>query len=308
MTEEKKHIMGHVMACGTQFMWGATFVSTKVLLTHFSPVEVLFMRSILAFAALFAFYPHLLKVKEKKQELYFAGAALCGIVLYFMLENTALTMTYASNVGIIVTCAPFFVAVMVSLFYKSERPGRSFYIGFVIAMIGVIMISRNGQTSLRLNPLGDFLALLAMFSWGIYSVILKKISEWEYPMVAVTRRFYFYGILFLIPIVAVQKKTGSISAFADKSVIFNILFLGVAASALGFLAWNTSTKWIGAVKTSVYIYLSPIVTVLLSVVILHEKLTAVSVMGAVLILGGLILSQQKSKLNAHFTEERRKFR
>ena len=76
-------------------------------------------------------------------------------------------------------------------------------------------------------------------------------------------------------------------------IILNFLFLGVGASALGFFLWNLSTKWIGAIKTSVYIYVSPVVTVVLSVVILHEKMTFVSVTGALLILLGLIVSQKK---------------
>lgn len=108
MTEERRQITGHILACGTQIMWGATFVSTKVLLNYFLPAEVLFTRAVLAFLALLIFYPHHLKLKNPRQELAFAGAGLFGIVLYFMLENTALTMTYASNVGIIVACAPFF--------------------------------------------------------------------------------------------------------------------------------------------------------------------------------------------------------
>ena len=96
MAKDKKQILGHVLACGTQIMWGATFVSTKVLLKHFLPVEVLFTRAVLAFIVLLIFYPHHLKLKEHWHEILFAGAGLFGIVLYFMLENTALTMTYAS--------------------------------------------------------------------------------------------------------------------------------------------------------------------------------------------------------------------
>ena len=121
MTNDKKQILGHLLACGTQIMWGATFVSTKILLKHFLPAEVLFTRAVLAFLLLLLFYPHRLKLKDKQQVILFAGAGLFGIVLYFMLENTALTMTYASNVGIIVACAPFFVAVIVGFFFKSEQ-------------------------------------------------------------------------------------------------------------------------------------------------------------------------------------------
>ena len=181
MTEERRQITGHILACGTQIMWGATFVSTKVLLNYFLPAEVLFTRAVLAFLALLIFYPHHLKLKNPRQELAFAGAGLFGIVLYFMLENTALTMTYASNVGIIVACAPFFVAAMVGIFFKNEKSGLYFYIGFVIAIAGVILISMNGQKSFNLNPLGDGLAFLAMISWGAYSALVKKIGEWDYP-------------------------------------------------------------------------------------------------------------------------------
>ena len=293
MTNDKRQVLGHVMACGTQMMWGATFVSTKVLLTYFLPVEVLFTRAVLAFLALLVIYPHHLKLRDRKQELYFAGAGLFGIVMYFMLENTALTMTYASNVGIIVACAPFFVALMVGIFFKNEKSGAFFYIGFVVAMAGIILISLSGQKNLQLNPLGDGLAFIAMISWGCYSALIKKIGEFEYPIVAVTRRVYFYGIVFLIPVLIQQKASWKPEAFMRPEVIANFLFLGLGASALGFMLWNLATTWIGAIKTSVYIYLSPVVTVVLSVIILHEQMTVTSLIGAVLIFAGLIISQKK---------------
>ena len=72
----------------------------------------------------------------------------------------------------------------------------------------------------------------------------------------------------------------------------NFLLLGVGASAGGFFLWNLATQWSGAIKTSVYIYVSPIVTVVLSMVVLHEKMTIVSVIGAVFILVGLVMSQK----------------
>ena len=299
MTEDKKQILGHVLACGTQVMWGATFVSTKVVLEYYKPVEVLFMRVVLAFLAMLLFWPHHLKLKDLKQEITVAGAGLFGIVLYFMLENTALTMTYASNVGIIVACAPFFVAVMVGLFFKNEKAGRFFYIGFVIAMAGIILISLNGQKSLNLNPAGDGLAFLAMIAWGAYSALVKKIGEWDYPVIAVTRRMYFYGVLFLIPVLIFQDASLDLGLLRNGQVLGNLLFLGLGASAMGFLIWNLSTKWIGAVKTSIYIYVSPVVTVVLSVFILHEKITAASIAGSVLIFAGLIISQKKHHTEKH---------
>ena len=295
MSKDKKQILGHVLACGTQIMWGATFVSTKVLLKYFLPVEVLFTRAMLAFVALLIFYPHHMKLKNPKQEVVFAGAGLFGIVLYYMLENTALTMTYASNVGIIVACAPFFVAVIVGIFFKNEKSGIYFYIGFVVAITGVILISLNGQKNFQLNPMGDGLAFIAMISWGCYSTLIKKIGEWDYPTIAVTRRIYFYGVLFLIPVLIQQKASWEPEILMKPEVLANFLFLGLFASAIGFLLWNLSTKWIGAVKTSVYIYVSPVVTVVLSMLVLHEKMTIVSVIGSALIFVGLVISQKQKK-------------
>ena len=292
MKTMNKQLLGHILACGTQIMWGATFVSTKVLLNYFQPVEILFIRMLLAVIALFVIDPHPLRLGDRRRELAFAGAGLTGLVLYFLLENTALTMTYASNVGIIVACAPFFVAVMVGLFFK-EKQGKNFYIGFVIAIAGVIMVSVSGKQSFHLNPFGDFLAFLAMISWGAYSAIVKKVSEWDYPIVAVTRRIYFYGVILLLPVLLYEEDGWNLSAFREPTVIANLLFLGLCASALGFFLWNLATGWIGAVKTSLYIYVSPIVTVVLSMFVLHEKMTVFSVIGSVCILIGLMISQGK---------------
>ncbi len=293
MKTMNKQLLGHILACGTQIMWGATFVSTKVLLNYFQPVELLFLRMLLAVTALFLIDPHPLRLGDKRREFVFAGAGLTGLVLYFLLENTALTMTYASNVGIIVACAPFFVAVMVGIFFK-EKQGRNFYIGFVIAIAGVIMVSVSGKQSFHLNPLGDFLAFLAMISWGAYSSIVKKINEWDYPIIAVTRRIYFYGVILMLPVLAFKGSGWNTDAFRKPTVIVNLLFLGLCASAVGFFLWNLATGWIGAVKTSLYIYVSPIVTVVLSMFVLHEKMTVFSVIGSVCILIGLMISQGKS--------------
>ena len=105
--DRKKEITGHVFALISIFIWGTTFISTKILLEAFSPIEILFLRFTIGFAVLLAVYPHRLKVKERKQELYFAAAGLCGITLYYLLENIALTYTFASNVGVIISIAPF---------------------------------------------------------------------------------------------------------------------------------------------------------------------------------------------------------
>ena len=186
---------GHLAALLTILIWGTTFISTKVLLKTFSPVEILFIRFVMGFAALLLIFPRSLGKTSLRQELTFAAAGLTGICLYYLLENIALTCTSASNVGVIVSAAPFFTGIMTHIFLKEEEKLRgSFFLGFLVAMTGICLISFNG-TKLSLNPMGDLLSLLAALVWSFYSVLTKKISGYGYSTVLTTRRTFFYGIL-----------------------------------------------------------------------------------------------------------------
>ena len=107
----KQQSIGHLIALVTVAIWGTTFISTKILLESFSPIEILFIRFLLGFVCLSIVCPHPLRLKHKKQEIYFMLAGICGVTLYFLFENIALTLTMASNVGVIVAISPFFTAL-----------------------------------------------------------------------------------------------------------------------------------------------------------------------------------------------------
>ncbi|ERI10411.1 hypothetical protein HMPREF0083_01499 [Aneurinibacillus aneurinilyticus ATCC 12856] len=95
---------GHLSAIITILIWGTTYISTKILLYDFSPIEILFFRFTIGAIALMIIYPYRLKVTDKKLEFLFVCAGLCGVTLYYLLENIALTFTMASNVGVISAC------------------------------------------------------------------------------------------------------------------------------------------------------------------------------------------------------------
>ena len=286
---------GHLAAIVTILIWGTTFISTKIMLVDFQPIEILFFRFIIGLAALLLAYPRRLKGPRGEQELTFAAAGLCGICLYYLLENIALTYTMASNVGVIISVAPFFTAILSHFILKEERPGVNFFIGFAAAMAGIFLISFNGS-KLELNPVGDLLALLAALIWACYSVLTKKISGYGYHTILTTRRIFFYGTLFTLPTLFLFDFRLELTRFTNPVYLFNILFLGLGASALCFVTWNFAVKVLGAVKTSIYIYMVPVITVVTSVVILHEKVTALGAIGTVLTLAGLLLSENKSFL------------
>lgn len=290
---EDKRMAGHLLALLTVVIWGTTFISTKILLADFQPVEILFLRFTMGFLALLLAHPHRLKGTTRRQEMTFAAAGLCGICLYYLLENIALTYTMASNVGVIISVAPFFTAILSHLFLKEEGKLRAnFLLGFVVAIAGIFLIGFNGS-KLELNPVGDLLALAAALVWGCYSVLTKKISGFGYHTILTTRRIFFYGILFMIPALFLFDFQPELTFLANPVCLLNIIYLGLGASALCFVTWNFAVKVLGAVKTSVYIYMVPVITIVTSVLILHEKITVLAGVGTVFTLAGLFLSESK---------------
>ena len=290
-----KSVVGHGAAFVTILIWGTTFISTKVLLRVFSPIEILFIRFLIGYLALWLAFPHRLQVKEKRQELYFVAAGLCGVTLYYLFENIALTYTLASNVGVIISAAPFFTVICSCLFLHEKRPGKRFFVGFLIAMAGIGLISFGSDASLQLNPLGDILALVAAVIWAVYSTITKKISEFGYGTIQTTRRTFFYGLLFMIPVLFAMNFQVSPEMFYDRTMVLNLLFLGLGAWAICFVTWNFAVKVLGAVKTTVYIYMVPVITTVTSVLILHERISWPVVCGIVLTLTGLFLSENRKQ-------------
>lgn len=285
-----KAALGHTAALITILIWGTTFISTKILLADFTPVEILFFRFLLGLLILTIIYPRRLKLTEWRQELTFAAAGLCGVCLYYLLENVALTYTMASNVGIIISAAPFFTAVLSHLFVKNEECLHArFFLGFFIAIIGICMISFNGSR-LSLNPLGDILALMAALLWAAYSLLTRKIGSYDYPVIPATRKVFLYGIVFMIPALFLFDFHIDIQKFMHPEYLLNLIYLGAGASALCFVTWNYAVRALGAVKTSIYIYLVPVITVLTSAIVLGEPVTMMSAAGTALTMAGLFLS------------------
>lgn len=291
---ENKTTTGHLSALLTIIIWGTTFISTKVLLVDFQPVEILFFRFVMGLLALMVVCPRRLKGTTRGQELVFAAAGFCGICLYYLLENIALTYTLASNVGVIISVAPFFTAILAHAFMPGEEKLKAnFFIGFAVAMVGIFLISFNGS-KLELNPAGDILALLAAGVWACYSVLTKKISSFGYSTILTTRRVFCYGIVFMIPALFLFDFKLELARFVNPVALLNIIYLGLGASALCFVTWNFAVKILGAVKTSVYIYMVPVITVITSVIVLHEQITWLAAAGTAFTLVGLFLSENKT--------------
>lgn len=286
----REEINGNVAAFMTILVWGVTFVSTKELLVDFSPPEILVIRFSLGWLALCLVSRERIAFAGFKLESLFAFAGFTGVTLYFLLENIALVYTLASNVGVIVAISPFFTAILAWKMLEAEKPKVNFYIGFIIAIIGISMISWHGK-QFKMNPFGDILAIFAALTWAAYSVATKKLSMYGYGSLAATRRIFFYGLLFMAPLLFLDNFSIRFTDFMKPVNIANILFLGLGASAICFATWTYTLKCLGAARASVYIYLVPVVSIISAAIILHEPLTYMSIIGSAMAISGLAVSQ-----------------
>lgn len=293
--QEKRDAKGHIAALFTVGLWGCTFLSTKVLLRSFTPLEILFIRFVLGYLALWVLRPRLVKGLTLRQELFFAGAGLSGVMLHYLLENIALSYTSASNTGVLASVAPLFTAIFAFFFLKDEHLGPSFFMGFGCAIAGIVMITLSGGGEMQLSILGDLLALLSAAAWGGYAILTRRIGEWGLDPIIVTRHIFAYGLLFMLPALPWMGFSPDPAQFLVPMNLFNLLYLGLGASAACFVTWGIAVSRLGAVKTSSYLYMAPVITVTASALLLHERPAPLALLGTLLTLLGLILSERKPR-------------
>ena len=288
-------IMGHFYAIFTILVWGSCFVLTKEMLTTYTAIQIIPLRMALAYVTLWVLRPKTLKL-PRKDELMFILIGVTGGSLYFFLQNTALSYTYAANVSILVALAPILTVILAQLFSRSgERLGKYVYIGAVIAIAGVVLVVLNGQLTFHLNPLGDLIALGAAFMWALYSILIKKYTE-QYDNFLVTRRVMLWAFLTSVPLMLVTDGMPDLRPlFTTPRILLSWLFLGVFGNAVCFAIWNVAFKRLGVVITNNYLYASPFVTLAAGYLILHEEITLMSIIGAVLITAGVIVALKKPK-------------
>ena len=294
---KRLQILGHLTAFFSIFVWGITFIFTKLLLVPFTPVEIMFYRLVLAVLALFIISPPRLSgIKLDRhalqEEWKIMVAGLCGVTLFILLQNIALSYTLAANVSVLISTAPLFTA-LVSRLVLNERLKANFFLGFTAAMAGIILIAFNGSLVLKLNSLGDLLSILAALVWAFYSVVIRKISAGGSAMLTVTHRVFFYGLLFALPVLPLFEFRLDLERLTVLSNLLSLLFLGVVALALCYITWNVAVSILGPVKASSYIYMVPLVTIVISALVLHESITLMAGIGMALVLIGMALSERE---------------
>lgn len=293
-----KRILGHIFALFSVVVWGSCYVLTKNLLAAgFTALQITPIRMALAYIVLLIMRPKFQRLSWKDEGMFIL-IGIFGGSIYFFLQNTALTYTYAANVSIIVCLSPIFTAILAAIFSRgNERLGKYLLFGSVLAVAGVVMVVLNGSLNFHLSPVGDLLALAAGISWAVYSILIKRYTE-TMDGFLVTRRVMFWAFLTAVPLMLATDGMPDLQPlFVQTKVLLSWLFLGILGNAVCFALWNIAFKELGVVVTNNYLYGSPFVTLIVGWLLLGEPVSWMGVVGAVLITAGVILAQ-RDKRNA----------
>lgn len=298
--KSNNRLLYHFVAFIIVAIWGSTFVFTKMLLlAGLSPAQIFTLRFIIAYVLLMGYSlskrSFRLFSDNWRDELLMLVLGITGGSVYFLAENAAMLFTTATNTSLIVCSCPLFAMLLFAVVYRhSEHISKVQALGSVLACMGMAVVVLNGHFVLHLSPLGDLLAFAACLCWAVYSLLMKPATE-RYSTLFITRKVFFYGLVTIIPYYLIVPGFPSLDVLLRSDVLWNLLFLGVVASMICYVAWNWVISRLGAVVATNWVYFNPITTILFAWWLLHEQITIWFLLGTVFILLGMYLADKGKK-------------
>ncbi len=271
-------------------LWASTFVALKLAFRVYDPMVVIFGR--MAVASLFAFFfPVVFKnVGFRMQDMkYMVFMVICEPCLYFVFEAKALVYTTAAQAGMITSMMPLMVAIGAWLILKETLTLRT-CLGFAIAVSGALWLSLVSKASFQgPNPLlGNFLEFMAMVCATGYALSLKKLTD-RYSPLFLTFIQAFAGAVFFFP--ALFLPGTQLPVQAEPVPLYAIFYLGSVVTLGAYGLYNYGVSKIPASQASAFINLIPVFSLIMSAIVLGERFTSIQYMASLLVLTGVILSQ-----------------
>ena len=269
--------------------WGTSFVATKTVLNEIKPVTIIILRLILASVLLTIIA---LSTKRKfsinlKSHGWIFILALVA-VFHLWIQVTGLQYTTAANTGWIIGTAPIFMAILGFVFYK-EKVTLFQFAGILVALAGLLLLIGKGDiTNIGLiENKGDLLVLGSAFTWGVYSMVNKKISLSYSPLMTILYLFLMMAVI----IIPFNLNTETINSVINLSPIswMWILFLGIFCSGIAYVIWAQALRDMESAKVGAFLYFEPLVTVIAAWFFLKEEITLLMILSGLLITAGVFI-------------------
>nr|WP_314531505.1 DMT family transporter [uncultured Pseudomonas sp.] len=273
------------------FIWAGNTVINKLAVGAIFPAEIGFYRWLLAGVL---FTPFMLKpviahwpsIRPNLGRIFVLG--VLGMAVYQSLAYFAATLTSATNMGIILSLMPL-MSLAMAIISLGQRLTAGALAGAVLSFAGVLVVVSSGSLGILLEHgvnLGDAMMLVATLAYAIYSTLLKK-WQLRLPPLVLLYLQVLVAIVVLFPLFVASPKTG-----LTLHNIPLVLYACLLASMVAPLAWMQAVVRLGPSRTTLFFNLLPLITALIAAVVLHEQLALYHLVGGVLTLGGVVLSER----------------
>ena len=270
------------------FVWAGSFIAVKIGVGEISPVMLAFLRFAIASPVMFfIMVARGGKRLERKDFPHILLLSLTGVTLLYLLQFMGIKYSTASDSAILINTNVIFIAILSAIFLR-EKFSHLKYIGVILGFSGAAVIASNGSLTFSTSFKGDLLVLLSALCWGIYSVAGKKLLE-KYDAITITSYAFVFGTLLFIPFLYGEEwKSISINGWIIT------LYLSLLCSVFAYVAWYNALAEMEATNVAIFLNLIPLFAIILSYVILNEKITLMTLAGAALIIYGIYMTEKGS--------------
>ena len=279
-------------------VWGASFVAIKIVLKYVPPITLVWMRFAVGVVILGAAVGlrHQFSLPKPKDWLYFALLGFVGITFHQWLQSTGLVTSKATTTGWIVASMPIFIAILGWLILK-EKLNWLQALGIILAAFGVLLVVTHGNlgslVSGKFGTPGDILILISAPNWAVFTILSRRGLK-TYPAALMMFYVMAFGLMFSSVLFVAGRGWESIHNIATEGWIA-LGFLGILCSGVAYIFWYDALKVLPVAQVGTYLYIEPVVTVIVSFLLLNEKITLAGILGGVVILMGVwLVNQTKS--------------
>ena len=294
-----KKLIAILEATFAVFVWGVSFVATKIALRYVSPVTVVWLRFATGFVIL-AGAVYLRKQFQwikAKDALYFALLGFIGITFHQWLQSNGLVTSQATTTAWIVATTPIFMALLGWLVLK-ERMNWIQVVGVFVAALGVILVVTKGDLSTlfqgHFGSPGDFLILISSPNWAVFSVLSRRGLK-QFPPALMMLYVMLFGWLLTSALFFTGPGLAEVSSLPWQGWVATVIVLGVFSSGFAYIFWYDALSILPVAQTGAFVYLEPFVTAIVAALLLREKLGLLGYMGGITILVGIWLVNQTRK-------------
>lgn len=288
-----KNIIVHIAAIVAMFFWGFSFIWSKIVFETYTPLTTITIRLSLSFVFLFFFLILSRQYEVIKKEHYslFFISAIFNPFLYFLGEYYGLSMVSASISAVIISTIPIFTPFVARKLFN-EKLSILNIVGLVVSFVGVLLIVLKRDFTLNASGLGISLLVMALFSAVIYSALVKKLTN-EYSPITIIAGQNLIGAILFLPLFFYFDFSNFIKITPGLTTILSLLALALFGSSICYVLYAFVLKRLELTKANIYNNLIPIFTAIASYYFLGEKFSTIKILGMVIVISGIILSQIK---------------